>query len=143
MELLIKRKYFQEVLWMSAGTEKGPFSLGYGHQIQPRNPIKYFIITREINCNRSLQILASLYLYLVWCLCLIIEESNVILVSRIFVDLKAFLCIEQYSLTSLCRYLIFKFLAFWFFSKSKFFFISRICCRSVKFLNSNIYQPWV
>ena len=28
------------------GTKKGKFGLGYGHKIQPRNPIKYFIMTK-------------------------------------------------------------------------------------------------
>ena len=33
-----------EVLWNGCSTEKGHFGLGCGHQVQPRNRIKYFII---------------------------------------------------------------------------------------------------
>ena len=47
---------------MGARTEKRQFGLGYGHKIQSRNPIKYFIMTKQIGYNRSSQILASLYL---------------------------------------------------------------------------------
>ena len=47
---------------MDADTEKGQFGLGYGHKMQSRNPIKYFIMTNQTVCNRPLQILASLSL---------------------------------------------------------------------------------
>ena len=38
------------------------FDLGHGHKIQSRNPMEYFIKTKQIVCNRTLQILASLCL---------------------------------------------------------------------------------
>ena len=41
------------------------------------------------------------------------------------------------SFTHLCPYLVLKFLAFRFLAKAKFFFISRICLRSVKVLKNN------
>ena len=47
---------------MGAGIEKRQFDLGHGHKIQSRNPMEYFIKTKQIVCNRTLQILASLYL---------------------------------------------------------------------------------
>ena len=47
---------------MGAGTEKGQFVLDYGHKIQSRNPINYFIMIIHIVCKRPFQILASLYL---------------------------------------------------------------------------------
>lgn len=59
---------------MGAGTEKGQFSLGYAHKIQLRNQIKYFTATKQIVCNKPLQILASLCL--VWYLRMIVEESE-------------------------------------------------------------------
>ena len=36
-------KFFE----IGAGTEKGHFGLGYGHQVQPRNQIKYFIMIKQ------------------------------------------------------------------------------------------------
>ena len=47
---------------MGAGIEKRQFDLGHGYKIQSRNPMEYFIKTKQIVCNRTLQILASLYL---------------------------------------------------------------------------------
>ena len=47
---------------MSVGIEKGQFGLVYAHKIQSRNLIKYFIRTKQILCNKTWQILASLYL---------------------------------------------------------------------------------
>ena len=66
---------------MGARTEKAQFGLGYDHRIQLRNPIKYFIMIKQIVCNRPLQVLA----YLVWHLWLIMEESDGGLVLRVFV----------------------------------------------------------
>ena len=47
---------------MSVGIEKGQFGLVYTQKIQSRNLIKYFIKTKQILCNKTWQILASLYL---------------------------------------------------------------------------------
>ena len=47
---------------MSVGIEKEQFGLVYAHKIQSRNLIKYFIKTKQILCNKTWQILASLYL---------------------------------------------------------------------------------
>ena len=47
---------------MGASTEKGQFGLIYGHKIQSRNPVKYYIMTKQVAFNRPLQILASFYL---------------------------------------------------------------------------------
>ena len=47
---------------MSAGIEMGQFDLGCGHKTESRNPVKYFIKTKQIVSNRTLQILTSLYL---------------------------------------------------------------------------------
>ena len=47
---------------MGAGTEKGQPGLSYGRKIQSKNPIKHFILTKQIVCDRPLQILASLLL---------------------------------------------------------------------------------
>ena len=44
MELLIKKRACMTFFEMGARTEKGHFGLGCGHQVQPRNQIKYFII---------------------------------------------------------------------------------------------------
>ena len=38
------------------------FGVGYGHKIQSKNPIKCFIMNKQIICNRPFQILVSLYL---------------------------------------------------------------------------------
>ena len=54
---------------------------------------------------------------------------------------RIFLPIEHFSLIPLYGYLIFKSLAFGFFFKAKSFFISRIYCRLMKFLNSSRYRP--
>ena len=66
----------------------------------------------------------------------------------------AFLSSEQFYLILLSWYLVFKFLIFFFLcfflAKANLFFIWRICCRSLKPLDSNEYQtkknidqPWV
>ena len=54
---------------------------------------------------------------------------------------RIFLSIEHFSLIPLYGYLIFKILVFGFFFKAKSFFISRIYCRLVKFLNTNRHRP--
>ena len=38
------------------------FEMGYGHKIQSKNPINYFIMTKQIVCTGHLQILPHLYL---------------------------------------------------------------------------------
>ena len=63
---------------MGAGTEKRQSALGYGHKIQLRSPIKYFTKTKQMVCNRPLQTLASLYLYLVWYLWLILFINSIV-----------------------------------------------------------------
>ena len=57
-----KKRVSGEFSEMDAGTKKGEFFLGYGHKIQSANSIKCFIMTKQIVCNRPLQILISLYL---------------------------------------------------------------------------------
>ena len=52
---------FSETGVGAEGTEKRQFGLGCGHKIQSINPIKYFILTKHIVCNRPLQILEVLY----------------------------------------------------------------------------------
>ena len=45
---------------MGAGTEKGRFGFGFGHKTESRNPIKYFIMTKQIVPNISSLILINL-----------------------------------------------------------------------------------
>ena len=64
MQSLIKKRVFEkfsETGVGAEGTEKRQFGLGCGHKIQSINPIKYFILTKHIVCNRPLQILEVLY----------------------------------------------------------------------------------
>ena len=58
----VKKRISVTFFEMGAGIEKKEFGLVYGHKIQTRNPIKYFIMTKQIVGNRTVQILASLYL---------------------------------------------------------------------------------
>ena len=48
---------------MGVGTEKGQLwdILSYDQKTQPRKPIKYFIMIKQIVCKRPLQVLAFLY----------------------------------------------------------------------------------
>ena len=46
---------------MGGGTEKEQFGLGYGYKSNQKI-IKCFITTKQIVCNRTFKILASLYL---------------------------------------------------------------------------------
>ena len=57
-----KKRVSRKFSEMSVGIEKGQFGLVYAHKIQSRNLIKYFIKTKQILCNKTWQILASLYL---------------------------------------------------------------------------------
>ena len=64
MQSLTKKRVFEKFSETGVGaedTEKRQFGLGYGHKIQSINPIKYFILTKHIVCNRPLQILEVLY----------------------------------------------------------------------------------
>ena len=60
--IVIKKTWFvsEKFSEMGAVTERAQFGSDYGHKIQSRNPIRYFAITKQIVCNRPLQILASL-----------------------------------------------------------------------------------
>lgn len=67
MNLLIKNCVTDNFCEMGAGTEKEKFSLGHAHKTQSKNPINYFIMTKQIICSSLLQILPYLpYLQLVW-----------------------------------------------------------------------------
>ena len=67
---------------MGKGAEKRQSALGYSHKIQLRSPIKYFTKTKQIVCNRPLQTLACLYLYLVWCLWLILFITVLFIIEK-------------------------------------------------------------
>ena len=51
MELLIKKRVSGRFSEMGASA-KGQFGIGYGHKIQSRNPMRYFIMIKKIACNR-------------------------------------------------------------------------------------------
>ena len=51
MELLIKKRVSGKFSEMGASA-KGQFGIGYGHKIQSRNPMIYFIMIKKIACNR-------------------------------------------------------------------------------------------
>ena len=83
---------------MGAGTKKGQFSLGYGHKNMTEVGV-YFKQKIQSNSllwpnrvsNIPLQIwhlYAYKRIYLVWCLCLPMEESGAFVVSTVFVGLK-------------------------------------------------------
>ena len=73
---------------MGAGVK----NLCYSYDFQSRNSFRYYIMTKHVVCNRSLQTLASCKycqrIYLVWWLRRIMEESGAIKVLIVFVDLK-------------------------------------------------------
>ena len=47
MELLIKKRVSGKFSKMGASA-KGQFGLGFGHKIQSRNPMRYFIMIKKI-----------------------------------------------------------------------------------------------
>ena len=53
MEFLIKKRASEKFSEMGVGTEKGQLwdTLSYDQKSQPRKPIKYFIMTKQIVCN--------------------------------------------------------------------------------------------
>ena len=51
----VSGKFFK----MGGGTEKGQFCIGYGQKLQSRNPVEYFIMTKQIASNISSFILIN------------------------------------------------------------------------------------
>ena len=66
---------------MDAATKMGQFGFGYGPKIQSRNPIKYFILAKQIICYRPLQVLASLYLVILYIFILYTYISSLVLMN--------------------------------------------------------------